>query len=147
MNNEQTEIQKIISGRISAVKNKDVEKATAFYSPDVISYDVVDPLEYIGIDSLKERLKDWLSSLAEIIDFEITHIVIRSSIDLAYCSSLNHINAVNSGGNKLDMWWRETTCYAKINGTWKITHAHNSVPFNTANGKASLDLKPQDSII
>ena len=40
------------------------------------------------------------------------------------------------------MWVRATTCYRKIDGTWMITHEHQSVPFDTESGKASLDLEP-----
>lgn len=142
MSNEQLEIQEIIAERVTAVKKKDVEKATIHFSKDVISYDVVDPLEYAGIDSLKQRLTNWLSTLAEIVDFEITNVRIKSSPEIAYCNSLNHINAMRGDGKKLDMWWRETTCYTKTNERWEITHVHTSVPFNAETGKASLDLKP-----
>ena len=40
------------------------------------------------------------------------------------------------------MWVRATVCYRKIDGTWMVTHEHNSVPFDVESGKASLDLKP-----
>ena len=40
------------------------------------------------------------------------------------------------------MWVRTTVCFRKIDGTWLITHEHNSVPFNPETGKASLDLAP-----
>jgi len=40
------------------------------------------------------------------------------------------------------MWWRSTVCYRKTEGSWKITHEHNSVPFNVETGKPSLDLEP-----
>lgn len=142
MNEVHSEIRHIISERVSAVKKRDVEKATANYSSDVIVYDIVDPLEHHGIDSLKNRLKEWLSTLSEIADFEITNIEIKSSKDVAYCSSLNHIDAINTDGDKLNMWWRETTCYAKANGRWEITHTHSSVPFNPESGQPSIGLKP-----
>jgi ketosteroid isomerase-like protein len=146
MDNGKSKIQDIITNRISGVKSKDVYKATQDYSDDVILYDIVDPLERHGIQSVKDRLEQWLATLAEIKNFEIRNIEISTSETIAYCTSLNHIDAINTKGAKLDMWWRETTCYSKINGTWKITHAHSSVPFNPDNGKPSLALKP-DRII
>lgn len=142
MNNEKSVIHDIITSRVSGVKSKDIHKATQNYSDNVILYDVVDPLECHGIQSVKNRLQQWLATLAEIKNFEIRNIEISASESIAYCTSLNHIDAVNTKGDKLDMWWRETTCYSKINGTWKITHAHNSVPFNPDSGKPSLALKP-----
>ena len=136
------EITKIIKERISAIKNKNVDKATANYSEDVITFDVVGNLKFNGKGELKNRLKEWLSTLSEIIDYEISDVKINSSSEIAFCSSLNHINAKTFDGTALNMWWRETTCYVKTNKIWRITHAHSSVPFNAESGMASLGLKP-----
>lgn len=136
------EIRKIIVNRISGVKAKNVDQAIENFREDVISYDVVGELKFVGIDAVRNRLKEWFSTLSEIIDFEISDIKITSASDISFCSSLNHISARMVGGNILDMWWRETTCYVKSDGIWKITHAHSSVPFDASTGKASLGLKP-----
>lgn len=136
------EIRKIIDKRISAIKNRNVENEISNYSKDVISFDVVGQLKYVGIEAIRNRLNEWLSTLDEIIDFEITDEKITSTSDIAYCSSLNHINAKTVDGNKLDMYWRETSCYKKMEGIWKITHVHSSVPFDVENGMASIGLKP-----
>ena len=120
----------MISERVSAIKNKNVEKAAAGYHPHVISYNVVGPLKLVGIDTLKKRLEGWLSTRSKIIDYEITDIDIKTSGELAYCSGLNHIQAIKNDGDKLDMWWRETTCYTREKDNRKVIHAHSSVPFN-----------------
>lgn len=139
-------IKKIIENRVSAVKNRDVEHQIKHFSNDVISYDVVGQLKFIGASAIKKRLNEWISTLDEIIDFEITDVKITSSFDIAFCSSLNHINAKNISGNKLDMYWRETTCYKKTDGIWKITHVHSSVPFDAETGMALIGLKPNSAV-
>lgn len=48
----------------------------------------------------------------------------------------NHVSAIRTDGNRLDMWWRSTVDFQKIDGRWRITYGHNSVPFNMVNGKA-----------
>lgn len=73
----ENEIKKIINERIVAIKNKKVDEATAIYCDKVISYDVVGPLKYIGISALKNRLKEWLATLSEIIDFEVSDVKIN----------------------------------------------------------------------
>jgi ketosteroid isomerase-like protein len=138
----ENEIKEIIHNRIVAIKNRNVDKATVDYSEDVISYDVIGPLKFTGKNAIKERLEEWLSTLSEIIDYEIEDVQITSSYDNGYCSCLNHINAITIDGNRLDMWWRETTCYSKVSGIIKITHTHSSVPFDPENGTASVGLKP-----
>lgn len=136
------EIREIIENRVAEIKNKNADGAIASYSEAVISYDVIGQLKFTGINAIKKRLKEWLSTLSEIIDYEIADVKITSSSDTAYCSCLNHINAETVDGNKLDMWWRETTCYTNVDGMVEVTHTHSSVPFDAKNGMASIGLKP-----
>jgi ketosteroid isomerase-like protein len=37
---------------------------------------------------------------------------------------------------------RKTVCFCKIDGRWKVTHEHISLPFDMETFKASVDLKP-----
>ena len=41
-----------------------------------------------------------------------------------------------------DVWVRATVCFRKIDGHWKVTHEHMSVPYDMETSKASVDLKP-----
>ena len=46
-------------------------------------------------------------------------------------------------GMKVDLWFRETLGFRKIDGKWTITHEHSSVPFYMDGSfKAAIDLKP-----
>lgn len=75
----ENEIRKIVAKRVTSIKNRNVDGATADYSEDVISYDVVGQLKFIGIDAIKKRIKEWFSTLSEIIDYEIADVKIVSS--------------------------------------------------------------------
>jgi len=152
MKNESTQteieahIRKLIDQQIRAVRDKNIDQALNNYDKDVLSFDVVDPLQFIGIDAIKKRLEQWFSTFQGPIENEINDLKIELSGDVAFCSRLNHVNAVKVDGGKLDMWWRETTCFKKTDGRWLITHVHSSVPFNTKNGKASTALKPSTTL-
>jgi ketosteroid isomerase-like protein len=61
---------------------------------------------------------------------------------VAFSHSLNHVSGTLADGRQRNMWWRETACYEKLDGTWMVTHVHDSVPFNSDTGKPSLELKP-----
>lgn len=61
---------------------------------------------------------------------------------MAFCHFLYRVTGTLAAGGDVDMWVRATVCYRKIDGTWMVTHEHNSVPFDVESGKASLDLKP-----
>jgi ketosteroid isomerase-like protein len=139
---DESQIRALMDDRINAVRTKDIDAATANVAADVISFDVVNPLRYVGSDSIRKRLAEWFASFDGPIGFEIRDLSITAGGDVAFCHGLNHVSAKKADGGTLDMWWRGTVCFSKINGNWTITHEHNSVPFNVENGKASLDLKP-----
>lgn len=152
MKNESTqteseaEIRSLIDQQIKAVRDKNSDQALNNYDKDVLSFDVVDPLQFVGIDAIRKRLEEWFSTFQGPIENEISDLKIELSGDVAFCSRLNHVNAVKVDGGKLDMWWRETTCLKKTDDRWMITHVHSSVPFNTHNGKASTALKPSTTL-
>jgi hypothetical protein len=40
----------------------------------------------------------------------------------------------------VDMWVRATLVCRRQDGSWRIVHDHESVPFDTGTGKALIDL-------
>jgi ketosteroid isomerase-like protein len=138
----EAEIRELIENRIKAVRAKDVDAVMLNYAPGVLSFDVVNPLIYVASDAVRKRLVEWFSSFREPIGHEIRDLSVNVGDDVAFSYGLNRVNATKIDGEKLDMWWRATVCYRKIDGKWMITHEHASVPFDVKTGKASLDLKP-----
>jgi uncharacterized protein (TIGR02246 family) len=138
----EAEIHALFEDRVTAVRMKDVDKLMSGYAPDVLSFDVVDPLQYAGLDGIRARMEQWFSSFEGPISLENQNLTIAAGEDVAFCHSLSHVNATRIDRGHLEMWWRETVCYRRIDGKWMITHQHSSVPFNVESGKASLDLKP-----
>lgn len=135
-------IRKVMEDSASAVRSKDVGALMANFASDVLSFDVVDPLQYLGAGAARQRSEQWFASFEGPLGYEIRDLVITAGDDVAFCHSLNQVRATKKGGGKLKMWWRATVCLRKIDGKWKITHQHNSVPFDPESGKASMDLTP-----
>ncbi len=136
------ELCSFIERRAEAVRSKNLETAAACISFDVILFDVVDQLQYGGADELTKRARQWFSSFEGPIGFEMRQLQVTTCQNMGFSHSLNRVNATRIDGQKLEMWWRSTTCYSKTEGAWKVTHEHNSVPFNPETGKATLDLEP-----
>ena len=76
------------------------------------------------------------------IGYEIRDLSITAGDEVAFSHGLSHVSATKKDGGQLDMWWRTTVCFSKVEGKWNVVHEHNSVPFDVGSGKASLDLKP-----
>jgi uncharacterized protein (TIGR02246 family) len=138
----QTEIRALIDDRARAVRAKDVEQSLCRHASDVLLFDVVKPLRSRGSDPARKRLAAWFASFRGPIGYELRDLSITAGDDLAFSHSLNRVSATTRGGQQLDMWWRATICYRRIDGAWTIMHEHASVPFDVASGRASLDLEP-----
>lgn len=141
-NDAEAQIRSLMARRVEAVRAKDVDGALADHAPNVLTFDVVDPLQYIGTQELRKRLEAWFSSFQGPIGFELRDLSVTAGEDVAFCHSLNGVSGTRTDGGKLAMWFRATVCFRKIGGEWKVTHEHSSAPFDPATGKASLDLEP-----
>ncbi len=73
---------------------------------------------------------------------EISDLTVVPSYDVAFCYGLHHVAGTTKTGQKIDMWWRATQGFRRIDGDWRIVHEHSSVPVDMKSGKGSVDLKP-----
>ena len=138
----EAQLRALIDDRAQAVRDKDVNKAISRLVPDSLSYDVVNPFLQMGSDASKRRAEDWFSSFDGPIGYEMRDLSITAGDSVAFSHCLSHVSATRADGGQLDMWWRTTICFQKIDEQWMVTHEHNSVPFDVASGKAVLDFKP-----
>ena len=74
--------------------------------------------------------------------YEIVGLQVVAAFDVAFCYGLHHVTCTTKDSQKIDMHWRSTQAFQRLDGNWKIMHEHGSVPFDMKTGKTSLDLKP-----
>ncbi len=136
------EIHTLMDDMANAIRAKDVDALMAHYAPDVLTFDLLPPLQYQGADAIRKRVSQWFSSFQGPIGLEMRNLSVTAGDDVAFCSSLNGSTGANKDGAKVEMWWRATNGFRKIDGKWLVTHGHSSEPFDVASGKALVDLKP-----
>ena len=136
------EVRALIDATVKACRAKDARALMACYAPDVVAFDLIQPLRYEGSDQVAKRAGQWFSSYEGPIEYELHDLKITFCNEAAFGYSLNHVIGITTEGQKVDMWWRATLCCAPRDGKWLITHAHNSEPFDMETGLASVDLKP-----
>lgn len=137
-----TAIRTFIENRVKAIHAKDVDGVAAHLAPDVLTFDVLNPLRNTGAEGIRQRAERWLSSYEGPVGYEIRDLAVTAGDDVAFCHYLYRVSGTLKQGAKVDMWVRSTVCFQKIDGEWRVTHQHDSVPFDAESGKASLDLKP-----
>ncbi len=140
--NDEAAIKRIIEGGVEAVRNKNIEGVMSLYAPEVVSFDIVPPLRYVGADAFRNVWEEVFSSFQGPIGYELHDLTITVGDDVAFAHSLNRISGTMNTGQKTDLWLRWTACWRRVNGKWLIVHHQNSVPVDLQHGKAVLDLKP-----
>jgi PhnB protein len=97
----------------------------------------------ISEDSDVKGLNAWFETWEGPLGLEMRELRIAAGGDVAFCSSLNHMSGTKTDGAKPDLWFRQTLCFRKVGGAWKIAHTHESVPFYMDGSfRAAVDLAP-----
>jgi ketosteroid isomerase-like protein len=134
------QIEHLIRQQEAAVQRKDMDGAMVNYAKDVVSFDVVDTLQKVGVAACRQRLENWLSQFPGSFSYKIEQLSITANEDLGFCNSFNHVKGRLENGDEIDMRWRATICFKRENDKWFIIHEHSSVPFDPKTGKALIKL-------
>jgi len=121
---------------------KNVDGIMALYADDVVAYDVVPPLQYVGKEAYRKDYESFLSEYQGNLRLEMRDLHVGVQGDLGYATGLELISGTLKSGQKSDVWLRFTSLFRKVNGQWLDFHDHVSVPADIESGKAMLELKP-----
>ncbi len=58
---DEATIRKLIEDRAKAARAKDINGLMSNHAPDILAFDVVNPLKYTGSDALRGRAEEWFS--------------------------------------------------------------------------------------
>jgi ketosteroid isomerase-like protein len=141
-NNDAAEIKRAIEKYVEALRARDIDGVMSIYAPELVAFDLVPTLQYVGADVYRNHWLEGWSMLQGAMGYEVADLDITVGDDVAFTRSLNRSSATLKTGQKTEFWLRWTTCWRKINGKWLIMHMHVSVPFDVATGRAMFDLKP-----
>ena len=107
---------------------KDFDAIMALYTDDVIAYDVVPPLQYVGKVEYRTDYEQFLSQYADNVKVELRDLHVGANGDLGYAAGLELISGTLKGGQKSEVWVRFTSLFRKSGGRWLDFHDHVSVP-------------------
>src|SRR4051812_4323375 len=96
----EAELRALIDERVRAIRAKDVDAVLAVYAPDVLVFDLIDPLRHTGRESVGKRLEGWLSQFREgPIGYELRDLQLTVGGDAAFSHCLSHVDATTTDGN------------------------------------------------
>jgi uncharacterized protein (TIGR02246 family) len=139
---DETAIRKWLDNWTKAFTLKDADRVMELYADDVIAYDVVPPLQYIGKEAYRADYQQFFAQYQSDLHVEFHDLHIGVNGDMGYAAGLELISGTLKDGQKSDVWIRITSLFRRVNGRWLNFHDHVSVPADFQSGKAMLDLKP-----
>jgi ketosteroid isomerase-like protein len=142
MSKIQSEITALLDGQNEAIGSKDIDRLMAFFSPDIIYYDVVPPLQFVGSAALRHRFLDWFDGFEGPIEMEMHDVKILTGEDFAVACRLSRSNGTLKSGHEVGRWVRATSCCQWSNQAWLVTHEHISWPVDPRSGMGAMDLAP-----
>jgi ketosteroid isomerase-like protein len=137
-----SEIRELLETRAAATRAKDLDGATAAFAHEVVTFDVVGPLQHAGVDDVRQRTADWFATFDGPIGYELHDVRIAADENIGFASCLYQVSGKLNAGGEVRMWVRATFGFHRIAGQWHISHEHDSVPFDPSTGQASLTLEP-----
>ena len=141
-NTVEREIRGWIDSWTKAFSAKDVDRVMELYTDDVVAYDIVPPLQYIGKPAYRADYQQFFAQYEDNLRVELRDLHVGASGELGYATGLEMISGTLKHGQKSNMWVRFTSLFRKLNGKWLDFHDHVSVPADIESGKALLELKP-----
>ena len=121
---------------------KDVNGVMALYAPDVIAYDIVPPLQFVGAGDYRKDYATFFGAFKGPLKITDPSMHVEQSGAVAFAFGLERLRGTTTNGTRVDMWVRFTDGWKLENGRWLVAHEHVSVPVDLTSGKARLDLTP-----
>jgi PhnB protein len=134
-------IRDLIDRHAKAVYAKDAAAVVACFTPDYVPFTLAPPL--VSTMTGAQDYEAWFATWQGPVGTEIRDLDIAVSGDLGVSHSLNLMSGRSAGGDEVELWYRQTLSFRKVEGVWKIAHEHASVPFYMDGSfRAAIDLKP-----
>jgi PhnB protein len=139
--NTTAEIRAVVDGVYSATRQHDAAKALSFYAADATIYSLAPPLRQTDPDPA--GLQRWMDEWSGPIELSDRDFDVEASADTAFATSLTRLSGSKPEVGDIELWYRKTTGFRRVDGIWKIVHEHESVPFlMDGSNLAALDLRP-----
>ena len=135
-------IRQRVEDCVKTLRAKDINGVISLYAPNVVSFDIVPPLRYVGADNKRRAWQKAFAAYTGPFAYEVRDLNVTTHGELAFVHSLNHVNGTLASGHMTDLWLRWTACFRRIDGEWLVVHDHVSVPADLEHGQAVLNLTP-----
>jgi ketosteroid isomerase-like protein len=122
---EESQIRALIEAWAAAVRRHDLPAILAHHEQSIVMFDVPPPLQSRGMEKYKKTWNLFFKFHNPSQAFDIEELEITAGKDVAFSAAIMRC-AGNSAPQGIP--FRLTIGLRKIDGDWRITHEHHSVP-------------------
>lgn len=83
---------------VKAFRTKDIDGVMAIHAPEIVSFDLVPPLQYVGVVKYREPWEQTFTSYEGLLAYEIYDLTITMGDDIAFSHSLNRMGGTMKDG-------------------------------------------------
>jgi ketosteroid isomerase-like protein len=141
---DEAEIRAMEAAMIEAFAAKDLDHALAGYAQDetLFVFDAIPPRQYVGIKAWRADNEGFLALFQGPLKAEMSDLSVTANGKLGFGHNIQHFSGTDKNGKPIELTFRVSDGYKKINGKWMIAEEHISFPVDIMTGKADLSSKP-----
>jgi ketosteroid isomerase-like protein len=138
------DIATLLDRWVDATRDKDIDRLMSLYAPEIVYFDVVPPLQFAGLGSVRANFMRWFDTHRDSIGVEIRNLeVVGGKGDgVAFAHMLYRACGTLKTGRQVGYWVRATVGCRRTSDGWQISHEHISLPVDFESGRAAADLAP-----
>ena len=141
---DEAEIRAMEAAMIKGYAAKDLDHGLAGYVQDenLFVFDAIPPRQYVGIKAWRADNEGFVAMFQGPIKVEMSDLSITANGKLGFGHNIQRVSGTDKNGKPIDLTFRVSDGYKKINGKWTIVEEHLSFPVDVASGKADMSSKP-----
>jgi ketosteroid isomerase-like protein len=127
---EEARIKALLEAWAGAVRRHDVPAILAHHEPDMVMFDLPPPLQCAGLEAYEQTWDLLFRHHKPGVAFDFQELAVTAGQDVAFAVAIMRCgpNSSSTPADKDGFLFRLTVGLRKINGDWRITHEHHSVP-------------------
>src|SRR6185436_9508564 len=121
MPDTQFEIRSLLGNQNEAIRNKDIDRLMSLFAPDIVYFDVVPPLQFVGAAALRGRFLEWFAGFKSPMTMDMRDLRILARGESAVACRLSRVKGTLQTGQEVGRWVRATSYCTRSNGSWGRT--------------------------
>lgn len=143
-NNSENTVSQLVQQWADAASAGNLEQVMALYTPDIVAFDALGPLQHKGAQAYREHWEMCMSFVPPggkmIMEPHEVNVTVEGKI--AFVHYVARCGCIDDKGAEQVGWMRATVCCRHTADGWRIAHEHYSSPFDPQTMKIAENLQP-----